>query len=165
MGFWNLFRRSKNHDRSEHSDQGARDYLRSLVKDKKDTSFDGLVVEAKVVDVYDGDTLTVKFIYRGEITQSKVRMLGYDSPEMKPKKLGRTKDSLEREKKAAIAARNRLRDLCQDLVVVKFGLNDKYGRPLGTLHTLDGKLCINNIMLDEGHGYSYDGKTKQQWSN
>ena len=40
---------------------------------------------AKVVDVYDGDTITVSIINNCTIQKHKLRMLGYDSPEMKPR--------------------------------------------------------------------------------
>ena len=40
----------------------------------------------KVVDVYDGDTVTITILNNCAIQKYKLRMYGYDSPEMKPKK-------------------------------------------------------------------------------
>ena len=40
---------------------------------------------AKVVDVYDGDTITIVIFNKGGVEKYKLRMYGYDSPEIKPK--------------------------------------------------------------------------------
>ena len=40
----------------------------------------------KVISVYDGDTITIAIRLEKTIYQAKVRMFGYDSPEMKPLK-------------------------------------------------------------------------------
>ena len=40
---------------------------------------------AKVVDVYDGDTVTIVIFNKCGFEKHKLRMYGYDSPEMKPK--------------------------------------------------------------------------------
>ena len=57
--------------------------LRDDVKffDLKDQTFN-----AKVVDVYDGDTCSIVIRLNNEWTKFKVRAYGYDTPEMKPPK-------------------------------------------------------------------------------
>jgi hypothetical protein len=42
--------------------------------------------KARVVDVYDGDTCTILFKYHGINVKHKIRLYGYDSPEIKPRK-------------------------------------------------------------------------------
>jgi len=37
----------------------------------------------------------------------------------------------------------------------------KYGRVLGTI-MLDGGRCANDILVEEGHGYAYDGGNKEE---
>ena len=63
-------------------------------------SFDGYKCKAKVVSVYDGDTFTACFKYRGQIIKYRFRTFGYDSPEMKPLK---SKPNREEEKAKADA--------------------------------------------------------------
>ena len=59
--------------------------LRSANKDNINFfSFDGKKITAKVVDIYDGDTITVVFRDGGRLIKHRVRLIGYDSPEMKP---------------------------------------------------------------------------------
>jgi micrococcal nuclease len=141
--------------------------LNLTLKDTKQFSFDGMIEQAKVVSCYDGDTFRAAFYYKDEIVQSSCRMLGYDSPEMKISKTNPNRDKL---KDLAIKARDRLRELllmpkedgtCGGLVVIHFGKNDLYGRPLVDVYA-DGK-HVNAIMLDEGHGKPYLGGTKEEW--
>ena len=51
------------------------------------------------------------------------------------------------------------------LVYIKCGEFDKYGRLLGTLflNEKDTK-SVNQIMIDNGHGYKYDGGTKKNFN-
>lgn len=105
-------------------------------------SFDQTRTLAKVVKVYDGDTCTVVFPWKGEFVKMNIRMEGYDSAEI------RSKDPQEKEQ--AIAARDKLESLiCRgvgvpkaprlwfnDLVCVKMGKFDKYGRILAKIYIL-----------------------------
>ena len=145
--------------------------------DEKQFSFRGLYVPAKVVYVYDGDTLYFQFFYQKKLTQLCSRMLGYDSPEMIPKKNVLFR---EEEIRKAILARNRMIQLVsgiklddrkyskdeiktllatgRKLVMVRLGEFDKYGRILATLYDKDFNL--NQLMIQEGHGYEYHGGSK-----
>ena len=49
-------------------------------------SLNNMEFNAKVVDVYDGDTCTVIFNLSDNLVKFKCRCRGYDSPEMKPPK-------------------------------------------------------------------------------
>jgi endonuclease YncB( thermonuclease family) len=129
-----------------------------------DFSFAGQVFLAKIVDVYDGDTVRVKFVYRGEVMQWRARMAGYDSPEMKP--LLKNADR-EAEKRAAVEARDALsRKIGDACVWISCGEFDKYGRLLVTVFKVDPEAgpcqgdSINDWMIAEGHGVPYAGRTK-----
>ena len=120
----------------------------------------------KVVDVYDGDTVSVVLYNKFGYEKHKLRMYGYDSPEMKPRKNIANRDE---EKAAALAAKAFLADLVLDKVVIFDSMGtDKYGRLLGKLYTLGPIYCccseaeVNQLMLDSGHGYAYTGGTKRE---
>jgi len=110
----------------------------------------------KVVDVYDGDTVTITILNNCAIQKYKLRMYGYDSPEMKPKK---TLENRELEIEKAKAAKEFLYNLVYNKIcIVQLKGFDKYGRLLGTL--ISNNLNINKHMIDNGHGYEYFGGTK-----
>ena len=117
----------------------------------------------KIVDIYDGDTCTIVFRNKGELLKYKVRMIGYDSPEMKPLKNSKNRDKEIREAKKAKKALNDISG--GGILIIKCGKWDKYGRLLGDLYTRDlfgkPKLYINQWMIDNGYGYPYNGGTKK----
>jgi endonuclease YncB( thermonuclease family) len=133
-----------------------------------DFSLEGQRFRAKVVSVYDGDTIRVKFRLGGKLYQMRARMAGYDSPEMKPLKTAPYRDE---EKKAAVAARDALIDrIGGQMVHIHCGGFDKYGRllitvykPCGFLGLKDG-FNINEWMIVEKYGVPYDGGTKKQFA-
>jgi endonuclease YncB( thermonuclease family) len=129
-----------------------------------DFSFAGARFAAKVVDVYDGDTLRVVFRHGGGLVQYRARMAGYDSPEMKPPK---AKPGREKEVQAAHRARAALCEKLGDMLVfITCGPFDKYGRLLVTVRTRTGPALaedgedVNAWMVASGHGVPYDGGTK-----
>ena len=126
-------------------------------------SLDGKMKQCKVVDVYDGDTCKVVFELNGNLYKWNVRMAGYDSPEMRVSKTNENRDQI---KKQAIVSRNYLRILIQknpeQLVYIKCGEFDKYGRLLGELRVnLEDEKSVNQQMIDNGYGYEYHGGTKK----
>lgn len=88
-------------------------------------------------------------------------MLGYDSPEMKPKLTVTTRHD---EMAAAKVSRNFLRSVleAQQPICAEFYGPDKYGRPLVKLTSKDGT-DINALMVSQGYGVPYDGGTKRPW--
>jgi len=110
------------------------------------------VLEGKVVQVYDGDTITVllnpwpadplSYEWRW-----KVRLLGYDSDEIKQPLKDPNRDAL---KARAYAAKEELEDLVFGKVVTlqceKF---DSFGRILANVYV--GDLHVNNYMIEKGH--------------
>jgi len=123
-------------------------------------SFEGYKCKAKVVSVYDGDTFTACFKYRGKIIKYKFRTFGYDSPEMKPLK---SKPNREEEKAKAIIARDKFKEIIKfdskELVELEMLGFDKYGRIL--VNVFKDHVNINEWMIINKYGYSYFGGTKR----
>lgn len=122
--------------------------------DTEDTlDFDGRIMRAKVVSVYDGDTVKVTFPFRGKMFRWNCRIQGVDTPEI------RTKDPME--KAEGLAARDALKEkILGKLVVVTCGKFDKYGRLLVDIH-VDGT-SITDWLISNNHGVAYDGGTKNR---
>lgn len=116
----------------------------------------------KVVDVYDGDTVTIVIYNKFGFEKHKLRMYGYDSPEIKPKlNLPNREQEIEKAKKA----KKYLSDLVLNKIFKFESMGyDKYGRLLGKLYIIN--LCsdnieINQLMIDSNYGYPYYGGTKK----
>jgi endonuclease YncB( thermonuclease family) len=123
-------------------------------------NFNNKIFEAKVVKVYDGDTITVVFMIYGDYYKFSIRMDGYDSPEMKSKNPDLAKKELE--KLWAIKSRDFLAGMIMDkIVLLKCKDFDKYGRILGTVE-LNG-MDINGTMLERGYCRTYGGGHKYDW--
>ena len=125
-------------------------------------SLENKIKLCKVVNVYDGDTCKVVFKMNNQLSRWNIRMTGYDTPEMRPPKSQANRDE---EIKAAKEAKDFLISKIMNknqLVYIKCGKFDKYGRLLGEIYiNKNDKKSINQIMIDEGHGYAYDGGTKK----
>ena len=136
--------------------------LKNCDKKTKKFSLEGITKLCKVVSVYDGDTCNVVFDHNGVINRWNVRMNGYDTPEMRPSKKLPNRDEI---KKKAIQSRDFLKSLvCNEnqLVYIKCGEFDKYGRLLGELFINENdEESVNNLMIKNGHGYEYHGGTKK----
>ena len=114
--------------------------------------------------VVDGDTIDVTIDLGFDLfKKERVRVAGVDTPEK------RTRD-LE-EKELGIEATNWLKEKLDgaisgddDLVIRTelVGGMGKYGRLLGWLYIGDSELSLNEIMIEEGYAWSYDGGTKQK---
>jgi endonuclease YncB( thermonuclease family) len=108
--------------------------------------------------VYDGDTFTAIFFFRGECTKYRIRCLGYDAPEIRPRL--NVPDREEVIRKARLA-RARLQELltAHPCVWLRCGPFDKYGRILAHVSSIENKQrSFNETMLAEGHGVLYPGK-------
>lgn len=117
------------------------------------------VYQAQITSVYDGDTVTAVLDLGMSITRKvSCRLAGIDTPEIRAKVAG--------EKEAALAARDRVRDLVFDkwVTVESIAKPDKYGRLLVRIWTEDGQ-CINDLLISEGHAIAYDGGTKISWAD
>ena len=127
-------------------------------------SFNGQSFVGMPTNVYDGDTLSIIFVYNGKPIKYRCRALGYDSPEMKPSLANPNRDL---EKQLAFAAKIRFIDLLDKnpdkLVLFKCHHFDKYGRLLVDIWNLVDSQSINSIMIAEGHGKLYSGGKKECW--
>ena len=116
-------------------------------------SFEKIETVADVVKVYDGDTVHIVIHYKGEYIKLKTRLDGIDTPELR----------IAEQKEAGLSAKKRLEEILgndNNKVKVKLGKFDKYGRVLITLYTSSG-VSVNQMLIDEGHAYKYDGGTKK----
>lgn len=109
---------------------------------------------AKVVKVYDGDTIHVVFYLGFKLYRWKCRLLGIDTPEIKTKS--------EIEHSAAIKAKEKLSDLILNkIITIECNNFDKYGRLLITVYK--SRVNINKFMVRQGYAYEYDGGTKKKF--
>ena len=134
----------------------------AMVPPSRKSCYNFRVVE--IDRVVDGDTIDVTIDLGFDLfKKERVRVAGVDTPEK------RTKD-LE-EKELGIEATNWLKEKLDgaitgddDLVIRTelVGGMGKYGRLLGWLYIGDSELSLNEIMIEEGYAWAYDGGTKQK---
>lgn len=98
------------------------------------------VLEGRVIEVYDGDTLTMLALEKGQEKKYKVRFYGIDAPEA-AQEHGR--DSREALRKKILGENIRV-------IVVSV---DRYGRSVGRV--MHGKRDINLEMIAEGNAWYY----------
>lgn len=103
--------------------------------------------KAKVIKVYDGDTITLDvdlgFSIRMEM---RIRLYGINAPELK---------GMDRE--LGILSRDYLMNLIADKEVILETIKDekgKFGRILGIIH-IDG-LNVNELLIKEGYAKKYN---------
>ena len=114
----------------------------------------------KVTKVLDGDTIDVDLDLGFSISYSgRVRLSGIDTPE------SRTRDLAE--KKLGLEAKEYMKSLLDNakLVVIKTEKPDsseKYGRILGQVF-IDGlNISVNQMLIDNGYAWEYDGASKNK---
>jgi len=115
------------------------------------------ITKAKVIKVYDCDTITVAFRFKNSVDIKTykvcVRLNGIDSPEIKTNNPD--------EKECGIKARDYLRDILMDKEIELTDVSyDKYGRILAEVY-LDGQ-HINQRILDDKMAIKYTGGTKKK---
>ena len=125
-------------------------------------SWQDMVFDAIPCDTYDGDTTGFCWIYNGKVYKCKCRCIGYDSPEMR---CGTNDPERDAKKALGLKAKERFIEILnQDpFVTIHCSFYDKYGRVLVTMYNAtNGNKSINDIMIEEGHGYPYYGGTKEK---
>jgi len=134
----------------------------AMVPPSRKSCYNFRVVE--INRVVDGDTIDVTIdlgfdLYKKE----RVRVAGVDTPEK------RTRD-LE-EKALGYDATNWLKDKLDgaisgdDDLIIRTELDGgvgKYGRLLGWLYIGDEEVSLNELMIEAGYAWAYDGGTKQK---
>ena len=125
-------------------------------------SLEGIVCECKVISIYDADTVTIALYWNNRFYKVKCRLLGIDSAEK------RTKN--QDEKKVSLNATKWLQNLILNKIIwVKCGKWGKYGgRMIGELYLnkkdIKTDISLNNLIVQNGFAYYYDGKKKKQFS-
>ena len=136
-------------------------FLKCKTNDLTLYSIKGLY-RAKVVDVYDGDTITIIIFNKCGFEKHKLRLYGIDTPEMKPSK---NLPNREQHIQKAHLAKDKLSErILNKIIQVDIKGNEKYGRLLGTIYLKSycgNKENINQYMLDNNYGYAYEGGTKK----
>jgi endonuclease YncB( thermonuclease family) len=123
-------------------------------------TLEGEYKKALVIDVYDGDTITVVFKHFDKINSWKVRLLGINSPELRPSRRISYRDEI-------IIAAKKSRDYLAELILNKIvylhcGSFDSFGRILAYIYLSDEELfmkdiekSINKKMLTGGYAVEY----------
>ena len=115
--------------------------------------------QCELIRVLDGDTIDCYIDLGFNLkVKKRVRYMGIDTWE------SRTRD-LE-EKKKGLAAKARNKELLESgtFKIVSHGTG-KFGRVLGEVfvETDSGLQSVNQILIDEGHAYEYDGGKKKKF--
>ena len=128
----------------------------SIDSSVKEFGFEGETKIAKVVSVYDGDTIKVVFPILRKLYKFNCRIMGVDTPEI------RTRD--KKEKEYGIKVRDELRKkILNKVVKLKCGEFDKYGRLLGEIYVnQNDQESVNQLMIKDGYAYEYHGGTKKK---
>ena len=122
----------------------------------KEFGFEGEIKEAKVVSVYDGDTIKVVFAVLRKLYKFNCRIQGVDTPEI------RTRDLAEKEYGKKV--RDELRKkILNKVVTIHCGDFDKYGRLLIDLQCENDTEKISEWLINKDYAFAYDGGTKQKW--
>ncbi len=114
----------------------------------------------KVTKVLDGDTIDVEIDLGFDISYSqRVRLSGIDTPE------SRTTDKYE--KQLGLESKEYAKSLFDNakLVIIKTEKPDsseKYGRILGQVFIDGSNISVNQMLIDNGYAWAYDGATKNK---
>ena len=158
----NVASKMPNDKNKEHEEMLAE--LSTKTKQNTDhMSFENKVYYAKIVHIYDGDTMHVVFKEFGSFYRWTCRIVGVDTPEL------RTRN--EHEKKLGYKVRDALREKLLDKIVkIKCEKFDKYGRLLidvyipNEMKREDAETgMLSEWLIDSQYAYEYDGGTKQNW--
>lgn len=137
----------------------------------------GIKTYARLVDVYDGDTITCVFNIFGEnYYRFNLRLNGIDTAELK------SNDLIDKDR--ALRARHKVLSSCCNEYNLKKDCNrsdirkylkdniiivwvecldfDKYGRILANVYKEKDDICISEILLNCDLAYKYDGGTKEK---
>lgn len=119
---------------------------------------DNVELEAKIVSVYDGDTVKAIFPLNGVNYKWNCRLSGIDTPELRTK--------CDKEKEMGYKVRDILREkILNKVVVLKCQQMDKYGRLLVDIYCDGNKCHVNNWLIENQYAFKYDGGTKMSWKD
>jgi len=139
-------------------------------------TFNGKKYKSKILDIYDGDTITIGFYLEGfNYIKMNIRLMGIDTPELKgnQKEMGIiARNYLIKELTAIHINKNYTRKEIRDLIsktndnIIDVHLLDfdKYGRPLAYIYK--NGININEKLVEKGLANKYDGgKKEDKWLN
>jgi len=113
----------------------------------------GKTLNVKVIDVYDGDTITIAFPFSKRFYKKRCRIYGVNCPEIKSRDLAEKNRGLQSKQFVTKLVLNKL-------VKIDFTLKeDKYGRLLGIVY-LNGEERLDKKIINEGFGKEYFGGKK-----
>jgi endonuclease YncB( thermonuclease family) len=106
--------------------------------------------------IVDGDTIDISIDLGFDLTKKeRVRLAGIDTPEK------RTKDLKEKEMGYQATEFLEMHLMEASKLTVRTEKDGKFGRMLGWLYKSDkDTMSINQIMIDKGYAWPYDGGTK-----
>jgi endonuclease YncB( thermonuclease family) len=118
------------------------------------------IVDARLVEVYDGDTVKVVVMLGKEPFLISVRIKGIDAPEIK-----KSKGKLFEEHLAALKVKQYVEEMLRGPIIkVRFLKWDKFGgRIIGDVFTNDNQ-NVADILLEEGWVKPYNGEAKKEWT-
>ena len=106
--------------------------------------------------IVDGDTIDISIDLGFDLTKKeRVRLAGIDTPEK------RTKNQKEKEMGYQATEFLEMHLMEATKLTVRTEKDGKFGRMLGWLYKTDKEtMSINQIMIDKGYAWAYDGGTK-----
>jgi micrococcal nuclease len=108
----------------------------------------------EVIKVVDGDTIDVIFdVGFSMFRKERIRLDGIDTPESSTSDLNEKRFGLESKQFLQIWLSK------QSSLRAKTKKDDKYGRILAEIYG-DDSICINDLMVESGFAWKYDGGTK-----
>jgi len=114
-------------------------------------------VSARVLRVYDGDTLIVMaHIWPGHDVKAHIRIRGIDAPELKGK--------CEQERQFALRARAQLQKLVSGghVQLQQVARGKYFGRVLAQVSG-NNRVDLKTALLESGHVRAYGGRKRQSW--
>lgn len=129
------------------------------IDDIPNVIFKDKCIRGRVIDVYDGDTITVVFILGDMPIKYKIILYGIKAPEIR---LGKGRTQLE--KNAGLKCRDYVKSILQNqLVTIIIKDNDIYsGRLIGEVY-LNSQTNVGNLLVNMGYAKPYNG-TKEKWT-
>lgn len=132
----------------------------SDLSDAEVFSFNNMKKKAKIISVYDADTVDAILCVRDRPYRFKIRLNGIDTPEIRPVK---TIENRDLHVECGIKCREYLKSkILNKIVEVHCSEFDKYGRILGEIFVDDSN--ISEHLISKKYAKKYEGKTKVKWS-
>lgn len=115
---------------------------------------------ARIEEIYDGDTVKIIILFGDVPVRFSLRILGIDTPEIK-----QGEGRLPEERQAAIKVRDYMRSLFpKNIAKICIRDWDKYGgRVLGDLYLQSGE-SVSDILIHGGWARPYYGEKKKEWT-